>query len=109
MHGQPSTADQRLQRMTQQLNLSSDQQQQIKPILEGESQQMQALRQDTSLSQQDWMTKVQSIRQSIGSQIKPILNPDQQAKFEQMMSRQGRGLMVVMGKVHLPARLRMPR
>ena len=32
--GQPPTADQRLQRMTQQLNLTPAQQQQIKPILE---------------------------------------------------------------------------
>jgi Spy/CpxP family protein refolding chaperone len=91
MHGQPPTTEQRLQHMTQQLNLSSEQQQQIKPILESQSQQMQALRQDTSLSQQDRMTKMQSIRQSSSSQIKAVLNPDQQAKFDQMISRQGRG------------------
>ncbi len=90
-HGQPPSAEQRLQRMTQQLNLTSEQQQQIKPILENESQQMQTLHQDSSLSQQDRMTKMQSIRQSSATQIKAILNPDQQAKFEQMMSRQGRG------------------
>lgn len=91
MHGQPPSAEQRLQRMTQQLNLTSEQQAQIKPILESESQQMQALRQDTSVSQQDRMTKMQAIRQSSGEQIKTLLNPDQQAKFAQMMSRQGRG------------------
>src|SRR5208283_3543062 len=49
--GQPMTADQRLQRMTKQLNLSDAQQQ----------------------------------------QIKPILNADQQQKYEQMMSHQGHG------------------
>jgi Spy/CpxP family protein refolding chaperone len=91
MHGQPPSADQRLQRMTQQLDLTSEQQQQIKPILESESQQMRVLHQDSSLSQQDRMTKMQAIRQESGSQIKALLNPDQQAKFEKMMSRQGRG------------------
>ena len=77
--------------MTQQLNLTSEQQTQIKPILESESQQMQELRGNTSLSQQDRMAKMQEIRQTTASQIKPILNADQQTKFEQMMSRQGRG------------------
>jgi Spy/CpxP family protein refolding chaperone len=85
-HG-PMSADQRLQMMTKQLNLSSEQQQQIKPILENESQQMQTLRQDTSMSQADKMSKMQSIRANTASQIKPILNADQQTKFDQMMTR----------------------
>ena len=89
--GQPPTAEQRLQRMTQQLNLTEAQQQQIKPILENESQQMQALRGDTSLSQDDRRAKMMQIRQPSASQIKPILNADQQKQFDEMMSRQGRG------------------
>ena len=89
--GQPPTAEQRLQRMTQQLNLTEAQQQQIKPILENESQQMQALRGDTSLSQDDRRAKMMQIRQTSASQIKPILNADQQKQFDEMMSRQGRG------------------
>lgn len=83
------SADQRLQMMTQQLNLTTDQQTQIKPILENESQQMQTLRQDTSLSQDDRMSKMKQIRQTSASQIKPILTADQQAKWQQMMSQQG--------------------
>ncbi|MGB8768246.1 MAG: hypothetical protein WCC92_01420 [Candidatus Korobacteraceae bacterium] len=88
-HGQPMTADQRLQHMTKQLNLSDAQQQQIKPILENEEKQMQALHQDSSLSQQESRSKMMQIRQSSSEQIKPILNADQQQKYEQMMSRQG--------------------
>lgn len=92
-HGphEPMTADQRLQHMTKQLNLSDAQQQQIKPILENEEKQMQTLHQDSSLSQQDRMSKTMQIRQDTSSQIKPILNSDQQQKYEQMMSRQGHG------------------
>ena len=90
-HGQPPTVDQRLQRMTQQLNLSDDQQQKIKPILENESTQMQSLRADTSLSQEDRMAKMKEIRESSTSQINPILNADQQKQYAEMMSRMGRG------------------
>ena len=60
---QPMTADQRLQHMTKQLNLSDAQQQQLKPILENEAKQMDALHSDSSLSQQDRMSKMMQIRQ----------------------------------------------
>ena len=82
-HGprQRMTADQRLQHMTQQLNLSDAQQQQIKPILENEDKQMQALHENSSLSQQDRMTQMMQIRQGTSEQIKPILNADQQQKY----------------------------
>ncbi len=90
-HGQPMNADQRLQMMTKQLNLTADQQEKIKPMLESQNQQMQALHQDTSLSQEDRMSKMQQIRQSTNEQIKSVLNPDQQQKFEQMNSRHGHG------------------
>jgi periplasmic protein CpxP/Spy len=89
--GAPPTTEQRLQRMTQQLNLTEAQQSQIKPILENESTQMQALRADTSLSQDDRRAKMMEIRQASATQIKPILNADQQKQFDEMMSRQGRG------------------
>ena len=88
-HGQPMSSDQRLQMLTQQLDLTGDQQQQIKPILENESQQMQSLRSDSSVSQQDRMSKMQAIRQNTSSQIMPILNSDQQTKYKEMLSHQG--------------------
>jgi len=87
----PMSPDQRLQMLTKQLNLTSDQQEKIKPILENESQQMQTLRQDSSLSQEDRMSKMRQIRQSTNDQIKPILTSDQQQKFAEMMSHQGHG------------------
>jgi len=89
-HG-PMSPDQRLQMMTRQLNLTADQQAKIKPILENESQQMQTLRQDSSLSREDRMSKMQQMRQSSNDQIKPILTNDQQQKFQEIMSHQGRG------------------
>ena len=53
---------------------------------------MDSLREDTSLSQQDRWSKMMQIRQETSSQIKPILNSDQQQKYEEMMShRRGAG------------------
>ncbi len=86
-HRMPMSPDQRLQHMTKMLNLTADQQAKIKPVLESESQQMEALHQDTSLSQQDRHSKMQSIRETSDSQIKSILTADQQAKWAQMQSR----------------------
>ncbi len=87
----PMSPDQRLQMMTKQLNLTADQQEKIKPLLENQSQEMQSLRQDSSLSRDDRMSKMQEIRQSTNDKIKETLSPEQQQKFEQMMSRHGHG------------------
>jgi periplasmic protein CpxP/Spy len=89
-HG-PMSADQRLQMLTKRLNLTADQQEKIKPMLESESQQMQALHQDSSLSHEDRMSKMQQIRQSTNEQIKSTLTSEQQQKFQEMMSHQGHG------------------
>jgi Spy/CpxP family protein refolding chaperone len=86
----PMTVDQRLDMMSKQLNLTGDQQEKIKPILQNEMQQMDALRADTSVSQQDRWGKMQEIRKSTAEQIKPILNADQQQKYAEMMQRRGR-------------------
>lgn len=67
------------------LNLSSDQVAQIKPVLENRSQQMQALRADTTLSAQDRRAKAQDIMQDSKSKIEAVLNDTQKQQFEQMM------------------------
>ena len=83
-HGMQMSPDQRMQHMTKMLNLSADQQEKIKPILESESQQMQTLHQDTSLTREQRFDKMREIRENTMTQIKPILSADQQAKWEQM-------------------------
>lgn len=87
--GMMATPDQQLQHMTQQLNLSSEQQDKIRPILENESKQMQDLRQDTSLTRQSRMSRMREIRMNSMSQIKAVLNPEQQQKLQKMSHRRG--------------------
>jgi hypothetical protein len=52
---------------------------------------MQDARQSTSGSQQDRRAKMKQIHENTMSQIRPILNSDQQKKLEEMMSRRGEG------------------
>ncbi len=83
--------DQQLQHMTWQLDLSADQQSQIKPILVERQQKMQALFQDQSVAREDRRTKMQSIRQDSQSRIEAVLNDQQKQKFEAMQERRRRG------------------
>ena len=76
-----------LEHLTKTLDLTADQQTQIKPILEAGHKQMQALRDDTSLSKEDKMAKFKSVREGMNSQINGILNPDQQKKFADMQEK----------------------
>jgi len=66
------------------LGLTEQQKQQIVPLLEQELKQLGALKKDTSLSA---LKKVEQLRQlgaSFDEKIKPLLNPEQQQKFQVM-------------------------
>jgi periplasmic protein CpxP/Spy len=83
----PPSADQRLQHLTQMLNLTSDQQTKIKPILENETTQLQTMMSDTSITTDDKRSKMRSIRQNTISQINTVLTPEQQKKWEAMRAQ----------------------
>jgi periplasmic protein CpxP/Spy len=83
MGGRQMNPDAELARMTKRYKLSTDQQNQIKPILTDRQQQMQALRQDSSLSRDDRRTKMQSIHSDSNAKIEAVLNDTQKGKFEQ--------------------------
>jgi protein CpxP len=74
---------QQLAGMTKRYNLSAGQQNQVKPILADQQQQMQLLRSDPSLSPDEKKTKMQSIRSNSNTKIEAILNDDQKKQFEQ--------------------------
>ena len=73
--------DQQVAHMAKRYSLTSDQQAQIKPILANQHQQMQALREDTTLSREDKMAKFKSIREDSSSKIQAVLNDTQKQKF----------------------------
>ena len=79
--------DRQLQHLTKALDLSPDQQSQIKPILLDHQQKMQALWQDQSLSRQDRRSKAMDLQQDTHSKIEAALNDQQKQKFEAMQQR----------------------
>lgn len=74
--------------LTKKLNLSAEQESQIKPILVNRQQQMEAMHQDPSMSQQDRMTKMNSLRDDSNSKIEAVLNDTQKQQFEAMQAHQ---------------------
>jgi periplasmic protein CpxP/Spy len=85
-HGE--SADQHLQMLSEKLNLTDDQKAKLKPILQGQVQQMKAAREDSSLSEEQKRAKMKSIHESLHDQINAVLTPEQQAKFKQMRQEQ---------------------
>lgn len=87
MHGRHRMNPRReLKHLTKKLDLSADQQSQIAPILESRQQQVQALRQDQSLSRQDRRQKMMDIQQDTNSKIESVLNDTQKQKYEAMQA-----------------------
>ena len=94
---QPMTPDEQLARMTKRYDLSADQQTQIKPIIADTQQQMMTLRQDSSMSREDKMAKMKTIREGANTKIQALLNDSQKQKFaedqqrmqERMQQREG--------------------
>jgi periplasmic protein CpxP/Spy len=78
----------RTEMLTKQLNLTSDQQPKVLEILKSQQSQMESLRSDSSLSQDDRRSKMMEIHKSSDDQIRALLDAKQQKKFDQMMTRQ---------------------
>ena len=92
--GHRMTPDEQLQRMSERLNLTDDQKEKIKPILEDRQKQMEALRSDTSLSPEDRRAKMHSLMQETHSKISAVLTEEQRQKLNEMRPRRRRGGMM---------------
>jgi len=73
--------------LSRHLDLTSDQQAKIKAIMEESRPQMQELMGNPSISREDKAAKMKEIHEATSAKIRPLLNPDQQKKWEEMMSR----------------------
>ena len=80
-HGKKMTAEEKLSWMTKELNLTADQQAKLKPILEDQKKQIEAVWKDTSLSEDAKKTKKAEIKGATNTQIKALLDATQQEKF----------------------------
>lgn len=69
------------------LNLRDDQKAKLRPILMEENQQLQALRNDTSMTQEQKAAKANQIREAVSPKIKAILTPEQLQKLADMQQK----------------------
>lgn len=73
--------------LTTALDLTADQQTQVKAIFEASHPQMQSIEDDTTLSQDEKMAKITDLRDGIHTKIKAILTPEQQQKFDEILKQ----------------------
>jgi len=78
----------RSEMLAKRLNLTSDQQSKVQDILKSEQSQMQSVRQDSSVSQQDRRSKMMEIHKGSNDQVRALLDSTQQKKWDEMQSRQ---------------------
>jgi Spy/CpxP family protein refolding chaperone len=84
-HAPPDPA-QRTAELTKKLSLTADQQTKVQGILESEHSQMETLRQDSSAGP-DRRSKMMDIHKSSDTQIRALLDPDQQKKWDEMQAK----------------------
>jgi hypothetical protein len=85
--GRPSVDDQ-VQSLSQQLNLSADQQTKVKTALEDQHTQAMNIVQDNSIAREDKMQKIHAIRESTINKVRTTLNDDQKKKFDALVQQQ---------------------
>ncbi len=76
--------------MSENLNLTDDQKSKIQPLFTNQRTQVQAIRQDASLTDEQKHTKIAELRKSTHQQLMAILTPEQQQLMQQHM-REHRG------------------
>jgi len=81
------TPQERVERMSRMLNLTDDQKTKLTGIFEQQQKQMQELRGNTSLSQQDKFAKMKENREWTTAQVRGVLNAEQQQKLDKMEER----------------------
>jgi Spy/CpxP family protein refolding chaperone len=82
------SVDDQVAQLAKELNLDENQKTQVKAILQNQSDEMQKLRQDSSVSQEDRRTKFQALRSTSTTKIKALLTADQATKYDDYLSKQ---------------------
>ena len=77
-------AEDRLRRMSKELNLTDDQKEKLKPILQDEAQQMKSVQADNSLTAQQRRKKMREIHKTFEPQVQAVLTPEQRDKLKNM-------------------------
>lgn len=76
--------ERRMRHLTTRLNLTAEQQAQLRPILEEETAKIDALRVDENLTRVQRRAKVQEIRDEMYERINAVLTPEQQRQHDEL-------------------------
>jgi len=87
-----SNIDEQVKILSDQLNLTPDQQSKTKNILIDQHQQAMTLVQDSAMPREQKMEKIHSLRETTIARIRQLLNDDQKPKFDQMIAQQNERL-----------------
>ena len=79
-----SQKNERGEKFAKALNLTPEQQTELKQIRESSREQFKAIKNDSSLTADQKKAKMKELRKSTNEQMMSKLNPDQQAKFKEM-------------------------
>jgi periplasmic protein CpxP/Spy len=82
--------EQRIDRLSQRLNLTDEQKSKLLPILQNQQSQMQSLRQDSSLTPEQRQEKAKQIRSETHKQVFSVLTPEQQKQLREGWQRHKR-------------------
>jgi hypothetical protein len=80
-----------LKRLSEQVSLTDDQKTKILPILQAQADQLKALHDNASLSDDDKHEQMRAIMQSTRKEIGDLLTPDQKGKFKGMHGDHDKG------------------
>ncbi|HKD81415.1 MAG TPA: hypothetical protein VKH81_17100 [Candidatus Angelobacter sp.] len=84
-----SNIDEQVQILSQQLNLTPDQQAKVKTALQDQHTQAMTIIQDSSLQREDKIQKIHALRESTIAKVRGTLTSDEQkTKFDQMVQAQ---------------------
>ncbi len=82
--GRESVED-RMQRMSKELNLSEEQKEKIRPLMEERVKQLREMREDKNLTPEQRREKARAIMKETHEKIAAVLNPEQREKLKQHM------------------------
>ncbi len=91
--GNMSEAAAKLEKMSAALQLTPAQKEQVRPILMQEAPKVKAIKSDTSLGPMQKAMKMRQIADATDAKLKPILNPEQYEKWQQMRAEERQQMM----------------
>jgi Spy/CpxP family protein refolding chaperone len=80
----------RLKKLSENLNLTDEQKEKLKPIIREQAGKMRELRQNSDLSREDKLAKLKELREDMDKKIEPILTPEQKEKWKKFELRRAK-------------------